>query len=162
MCYSLRVGKVMFVLKTSSNLHSLCSVIWDFDILYYFPLICFATSHLINYLLHSNTNLKKLCAVLKPILNILFNLAELKRCARIHLSSLVTIPWQWRTISRIWSLVRATGSSSQPSQELERRAKKLLTSQALDLLVKSDLHMRWFVHRLLRGHACYSSMTYNL
>ena len=43
--------KILTFLKISCNLPSLCTVIWGFDILYYFPLLCFAISYLVNYLL---------------------------------------------------------------------------------------------------------------
>ena len=46
-----KMEKSLTSFKISCNLGSLCTVIWDFDILYYLTMLCFAISYSVNYLL---------------------------------------------------------------------------------------------------------------
>ena len=82
-------------LKISCNLPSWCTVIWGFDILYYFLLLCLAISYPINYLLRLSM---KGTTWFIPLFNGWMNWSMINEmCVQQQLYGvfLHNIPWSW-------------------------------------------------------------------
>ena len=67
-CLTSNHQKNLNFLKIFCNLPSLCTVIWGFDILYYFPLLYFAISHPVNYLLQASVAWFRMATKPPPLL----------------------------------------------------------------------------------------------
>ena len=120
--------KILTSLKKSWHLRSLCTVIWDFDILYYLAMLCFAISYSVNYLLEwAVPNCRSKYTTLGTQLSFIwlrFNRPTYPLCSSVWFQELLPVLlWNiWKAMSqlhvlkfsRFWSIFQLTLCQRQP------------------------------------------------